>query len=1044
MIGLALMGCQQSSTSTQLRSLAGSGRVSLVCRDATSGEGRDVRACPSYQDSAVDVVEDRHMLALVTQTLRGEVAVVDLTDEKVLDEDPWVPGTEFLTVGDDPRAIVSTPGGIASFVAVAKPGLEAIFALPTTCITAPNAGKRTRDLTLWPACRLPGRPGEMTIVTDPTPGQSGYRSSCPRLESTTDETVQAWVRAAQSDNANGNPLCPANLALEEGIAPVGRRKLLVTLPDLGKIALYDAQAILNMGPGTFQDCIPDSVIALGNTVPNAPVTQPLPADLHTVDAAGKTVTQITYPAAPFVAAAGDPQPAGMALADGKLYVADLNVPLIHVVDVSDPCNVHEQYDRPLRPLSYDHPNEPVYTRDVSVSSVTVAGETKKQRFLYAVESSRQDARKNGSIGAAMVFDLSEGASTAPVVRPRSIEMSFEPADRILFESPIAKLQIVTHDAPVLDPATQTAQVGVLCDPYPSSQAVGTLYRTDEDFTEGAGPRKLRGIFGIMALGNGQLAAVDIEDWDAPCRRPAANNPATSGVDWLGCQRDPALVSGDFTVDGASGGTPTVTDESSCNVIEPHRFRSASYYRADSTLGVHAPSVSSFPRLSAKESGDLPTGVTDVERKYPLMLAVPFQDVVEDAGESVNAFLSVGSVRYELSEGERYRIDYDPAIADKNSLLLPLSEPRAWVSQEQFTAIFEGTVVAERGSGFLPEYDDGLVGLGFNEPIEPGSILLRDGDAQFCGRGVEDYRIALETARRLWPGLPADDLKLSQFASLHSDFVVLTGNFDSNDPYFKSASQAVPSQCSQVVVDGGGTELRSSCEALFGTYDEPVGRAREFVIREAQADDLLLVPLGEGEPALWATRVHCCFPPTAHRYEVRAGNQWVVGGNTFLHRMTGTSDSACRRDPDPRRAKLRGRAFEIASREKCDPKTPRCAIGPATDLDPCVLEHPDKGVVPSAFGVSVPAACLFDSLKARFAIYRGQQPSVRDMMFKWRVTGGFSTLSSLIGSSTSQITAAPVDMVYSESLGALVVVDGASGGLSLIGFQRFAPMRDPFL
>ena len=211
-------GCQQNATSTQLRSLSGSGRVSLVCRDATSGEGRDVRACPSYQDSAVDV-EDRHMLALLTQTLRGEVAVVDLTDEKVLDEDPWVPGTEFLTVGADPRAIVSTPGGIASFVAIGAAGREAIFALPTTCITAPNDGERARDLTLWAACRLPGRPGEKTIVTDPTPGGIGYRPICPSLESTTDEAIQAWIPRHRRTMPTVTIRVPQTLHLRKGSRP---------------------------------------------------------------------------------------------------------------------------------------------------------------------------------------------------------------------------------------------------------------------------------------------------------------------------------------------------------------------------------------------------------------------------------------------------------------------------------------------------------------------------------------------------------------------------------------------------------------------------------------------------------------------------------------------------------------------------------------------------------------------------------------------------------------------------------------------------------
>lgn len=78
-------------------------------------------------------VNPRHLFALVTQTLRGEVAVVDLSAGKVVDLDSSTPGFRFIPVGKNPIDIVSTPGGVASFVGVADVGKEGIFAIPTRC-----------------------------------------------------------------------------------------------------------------------------------------------------------------------------------------------------------------------------------------------------------------------------------------------------------------------------------------------------------------------------------------------------------------------------------------------------------------------------------------------------------------------------------------------------------------------------------------------------------------------------------------------------------------------------------------------------------------------------------------------------------------------------------------------------------------------------------------------------------------------------------------------------------------------------------------------
>jgi hypothetical protein len=387
---VCVVGCSQKIEPPTVISLERSGKTSLVCWEKNSGEGRDMRACPDDPDALSDS-EERHTLALVTQTLRGEVAVVDMQEdvEEVLDEDPFVPGTEHLPIGASPTSIISTPGGVASFVGVGEPGRESIFALPTTCITPPDDGEPAREITLWSACRLPSAPGEMVIAVDPTENSTGngYRTTCAP------STATDWIKAAELSVAERRTDgCFANLEAEEQVGPKGRRKLVVTLPDQGKIAIFDAQAILNLPPGSFENCVPDRVIALSTSVPAEQVEQVIPADL--VAAEGCEAPPPRYVASPSDEYSSS-RPAGIALSGSKLYVADLGVPLVHSLDLSDPCAPKEE--EPLRPFAYDEPARTVVTRDVAASELMPSG----KRFVYALDDAD---------GSAMIFDVSPGVA----------------------------------------------------------------------------------------------------------------------------------------------------------------------------------------------------------------------------------------------------------------------------------------------------------------------------------------------------------------------------------------------------------------------------------------------------------------------------------------------------------------------------------------------------------------------------------------------------------------------------------------------------------
>jgi hypothetical protein len=975
------------------------------------GVGRDLRACPDSEDAVHDDEEERHTIALVTQTLRGEVAAIDLTKEEVIDEDPSVPGTEFLQVGANPTAIASTPGGVATFVGVGEPGLWAIYALPTSCIIPPSPGEATRDIALWSSCRLPSAPGEMLIAIDPTKTQDGsYRKTCAP-ESATD-----WLAAAAKNIGDRRDDCPANLEAEEQIGPQGRRKLVVTLPDRGVVAVYDAQTILNLPAGSFDECVPDRVIPLSTSLPTPEVVQPIPPEL--VPAPGCTVPPTRYDAITYDQENGFSQPAQMALAGSTLYVADLGVPLIHSVDLSDPCNATE--GEPLRPLSYETPKDAVYAERLAVSDLLPSG----KRYLYATVAKE---------GTAMVFDVSPNAtSKAPLIRTGSVELPDEPPDRIVLPSPIKAMSLVTHDVPAIDADTDTGVLGALCDPNPNGRAPGSLYRTNSDYTEGAAPRKLRGLFGVLAMSSGEIAAIDIEDWDAPCRRPATNNPNVDATDWRGCAHD-AAVGANATYE--RGANLTVTDELSCNVFRPHRLRSGKYLLNDPDFGANGPNLSGFPVLTGGDVGQTSGATVDREKRAPKMLAVPFNDVdCNSAPKYTSPFTFVGSTKYDACSIGQELLDMEPETALENSLLLPLREPRAYASTEAFRATYEGVVLNKRANGTLATIPEGQVVDDLGRALASDELLLRDVDARFCDQGVQDRDVNLGIAR----DFSVPEAKQSGFAAGHGDFVVLMSDFLDSDPYFDN--KKIAKRC-------GAEDLRLSCEDWFGTSEDPLPE-RELLVREAYHDKLVLAPRSGGESAL--QRIHCCFP-AVHSYEIRAASQWVVRGSRLLHDIAPGPSLRCMKDCSPRRSRLRNRVFEISSTApECEEKEgqarPTCFIGPAKrplDEEICAVNSPKASVKASELGSALPSGCVFDSVTGRFAIYRGLRPSVRDMTFSWTVNGGFTGLGASLVSSSSGRSVGAVDMLHAEPLDAVLVVDGVSGGVSLLGLGSFATIGNPY-
>jgi hypothetical protein len=661
----------------------------------------------------------------------------------------------------------------------------------------------------------------------------------------------------------------------------------------------------------------------------------------------------------------------------------------------------------LLPVSFEQPLRTVFTNAIAVGPPT----TKGQRFAYVVDDDE---------GSVMIFDVSSGSNDpTPIVRAGTPRVPFEPADRIAFGSAARALEMLQVDLPEQDPATGVAPSGVFCDPDPSlsPDSVAAQYRPNTAQIAGARPTRLRGVFGMVGLANGQIGVIDVEDYDAPCRRPELANPGPV-PNFQGCSGDLDLPSGYVLGDG----TPTVSNEISCNVVEPQRVRSAHLMVSSAQSGVNAPALRTFPQLRSDNGNSLPTDRSAEAQRYPRVLAVDFVDPPSPAVVYVTSQvyqsgqLPPGSIAVELPT--------DPRTATSNSLAFDYHEPRAFATNEDVFLAYEGAVTAERSSGYLQ-----LSG-------SAAGNLLEDLGAGFCNQGVED----LELARQRGRDLGLTQTALETFARAHADYLQITADFPPQEDSYWSVPGSVGNTCGGRWAPGNGY---SECQRVFGPTSGPLP-PRDFVVFEAYQSHLLIQPRLANLDIF--DQVYCCFgAQAAIKYAVRAGNQWLLTSTVTpkLHQITvaqeasNYDDRRCVRGCDPRRALFRNRALELvnpAHVQACPAPSPNQTTPPGCCLPgqclACVMDT-DGPVAPQS-------PCVFQNVTTRFAIYRGVERSQRDMRFYWQYSGGFVPLyASLLGQTTAVL---PQWMRYVPQIAQLAVADGSSEGLALVSLQTLRVSR----
>jgi hypothetical protein len=513
--------------------------------------------------------------------------------------------------------------------------------------------------------------------------------------------------------------------------------------------------------------------------------------------------------------------------------------------------------------------------------------------------------------------------------------------------------------------------------------------------------------------NGKIGVIDVEDFDAACRRPE-----NAGQPFRGCQDDTVTDKGDQPFFAGQDGNKNlfVTDEVSCRIVEPHRIRSARPIATNTaSVSAHSPYLRSFPQFT------LPASASSVDRlNRPRLLAVPYEPYQADT-DFAPADVLVGSTRYVTGGGGAQELATNPngkaseLLQTQHTLVLPPLEPRAYATDVTTTLTYEGSYAGKRTAGFLARG-------------EGKTMTLSDASLSFCAAGVYDQDVMSGYAQTEL-GLTAAEA--STFGSQHADYVQIT-------------SPLLPDDDQYWAVQGG--EVRDACKDLFGATDtDALNRTRDFRIRSAKSTGLVLEPRDEASVAD-ALR---CFP-TAITYELRAGDHWVLlrsGG--FRHDVVEGTDQACVRSCNPLRKWDKSRVFEISSQaDHCrsdlvegDPLDQR--VGCAKDGEAaCVY---DQGEGDSGRGVSLAddaARCIFNGLTERFALYRGRVDSQRDSVFTWQTSGGFASLIMSLNVVSNAVS--PQSLQYLGQVEELAVVDGASLGLSLFSLDTFTLVKpSPF-
>ena len=772
-----------------------------------------------------------------------------------------------------------------------------------------------------------------------------------------------------------------------------------------------------------------------------------------------------------------------------LYVGDAELPLVHVFDVRDPA--HPVEGAPLQATSLAQPG-----RRVAVGALAISPPTRDyRRYLYAVDSAE---------GSVMVFDVTDPVASprAPLQRPHSELNPLASRDRLTFASPVATVGFATHDWPInrtAPPASPVvASAGLLCNPNPNAHPDtntfldnGAYYRADlvtVPFVNGTVqgiPLRLRGVFGLVTLSNGEVVTVDVDDWDAPCRRPdpMAIDPAR-GYGMTGLLDLPE---------------PDAGPKGSATYLDPYSAPYTQFQNGLGTAGNHAPNVLGPPALTDVSGAPVSTPAGGVASLIlptalppgfidPSLISDPTdppysQKTVGDASIVPGPMGALPAVRLSFddptaSQDQDWAVSYEGVLPTVSNIKADIQAPGAPDAQYETLTLTIGQELGDAGVLPPPEAGFPVPGAG------PG----------FCERGVEDWDVGQARASEALAAMSAAGLPAPpDLAKWTADYVEIQDDLlPQGDAYW-----TIPAACWAGLSDGTkalesingpdagpdpgslGDERYNACLQAFGTSASADAHlARDLPILRAYDDHLDVgrfywpgdhpeqttnrVIVGQDPGSKSSLKfVACCFHQQA-TFKVRAGGEWVASGQSglgFLHHVVASSQPEadplsgsaqsrrCVQSCNPHDVLLNARSFDVpwapipwgtsapgadagagkggdagvAGKVSCT--FPMAQMQGIDRNSPLALHNPYFSYV-TWMGCSAPASSADHTL------------TPRDYTWRFQVRGGFSPLViSLTGNTLTPIS--PQSSRYIQPFGLFAVVDGQTQGLELIDLNAVA-------
>jgi hypothetical protein len=614
--------------------------------------------------------------------------------------------------------------------------------------------------------------------------------------------------------------------------------------------------------------------------------------------------------------------------------------------VSDPSSPHEV--EPLLATSLLDPQRRVVVGPLALSPPT----HDFKRFLYAA-----DARHD----SIMVFDVTDPVAGphVPMQRPHPELNPFAEPDRISFSAPIAALAFVQHDWPLPAPNEPGGvpihqYTGLLCNPNPNAHPdagafldLGAYYRVDQAAAiQPSGvlenfPARLRGVFAFVTLSNGTIGVIDVDDWDAPCRRPdpmsagpipdpsdpktTYGGPDGGPIGQTGLlalpQPDPGSTADSGLFDpyrtpiaynSANAESQAVTLEPYFPVSAPHRPRWGSLLLDDATSGNHTPYLTALPSLFDLNGAPLATGTTGAIRSQILPTLLPpnwidysaeYLQTPLEPNPNARTFIApeVATGSCQFPSTLLPAIGYTPAGYSPSVPNVRLSYDDPGAHQDQDWAVtYEGALPV---SGIVAN-------LVLDQNNGNQTMTLYASGAQLCLQGIEDMVQGQARVTRLQQelanvGLPPGPPNRGQWTG---DYVEIVDDLlPSNDGYWGLAPDAGSAEAGTDNECWGGlatltpSQKFNACLGTFGgsngdggTFNPDLYPARDFPIVQANSDWLRVARFG-WDPSVQESSTNrlivpaspsnpdflnfarCCFHHQA-QIKIRAGGEWITTGS----------------------------------------------------------------------------------------------------------------------------------------------------------------------